>query len=99
MKNLGCVWTYGQAELDGVHRMVEGPGKLMLPQSLHHDVLHVLQLVGFPAGATEGTPPPRSCFTDIQIDRRLRGHAVLCMSAIEFQCSYCVDLNQRGEAG
>lgn len=46
--------TYSQAEFDGVHRMVEGPGKLMLPQSLHHYVLHVLQLVGFPAGATGG---------------------------------------------
>ena len=37
--------TYCQAEFDGVHRLVERPGELMLPQSLHHDVLHVLQLV------------------------------------------------------
>lgn len=55
--------TYGQAEFDGVHRMVEGPGELMLPQSLHHHVLHVLQLVGFPAEATEGKPNPLSHFT------------------------------------
>lgn len=42
--------THRQAELDGVHRLVERPGELMLPQSLHHHVLHVLQLVGFPEG-------------------------------------------------
>lgn len=45
-----CVVTYGEAELDGVHRLVEGPGELMLPQSLHHNVLHVLQLVRLPNG-------------------------------------------------
>ena len=79
IKELGCVWTYGQAEFDGIHRMVEGPGKLVLPQSLHHHVLHVLQLVGFPAGTTQGTPRPQSCFTDIQIGRPLGGRAVLCL--------------------
>lgn len=41
--------TYPQTQLDCVHRLVEGPGELVLPQSLHHHVLHVLQLVGLPA--------------------------------------------------
>lgn len=38
--------THRQTELDGVDGLVEGPGELMLPQGLHHHVLHVLQLVG-----------------------------------------------------
>lgn len=42
--------TYRQAEFDGVDRLVERPGELMLPQSLHHHILHVLQLVGLPDG-------------------------------------------------
>lgn len=45
-----CWRTHSQAELDGVHRLVEGPSKLVLPQRLHHHVLHVLQLVGLPEG-------------------------------------------------
>lgn len=45
--------TYRQAEFDGVDRLVEGPGELMLPQSLHHHVLHVLQLVGLSDGHRE----------------------------------------------
>ena len=42
--------THGQVQLDGVHGLVEGPGKLVLPERLHHHVLHVLQLVGLAAG-------------------------------------------------
>lgn len=42
--------THRQAELDGVDGLVERPGELVLPQGLHHHVLHVLQLVGLPAG-------------------------------------------------
>lgn len=42
--------THRQTELDGVDGLVERPGKLVLPQGLHHHILHVLQLVGLPAG-------------------------------------------------
>lgn len=44
--------THRQAELDGIDGLVERPGELVLPQGLHHHVLHVLQLVGLPAGQT-----------------------------------------------
>lgn len=46
----GGGWTHGQVQLDGVHGLVEGPGELVLPQRLHHHVLHVLQLVRLAAG-------------------------------------------------
>lgn len=45
--------THVQTQLDGVHGLVKGPGELMLPQRLHHHVLHVLQLVGFPETHTQ----------------------------------------------
>lgn len=51
----GQSWrTHSQTQLDGVHRLVEGPGELVLPQRLHHHVLHVLQLVGLPEGRRHG---------------------------------------------
>ena len=43
--------TYGQAELDGVHRQVKRPGKVVLPQGLEHHLQQVLQLVGLPLGS------------------------------------------------
>lgn len=53
--------TYRQAEFDGVDRLVERPGELMLPQSLHHHVLHVLQLVGLSDGHKHTTTTSQSC--------------------------------------
>ncbi len=47
---IGQFVTHRQAEFDGVHRLVERPGELMLPQSLHYHILHVLQLVGLSDG-------------------------------------------------
>lgn len=41
--------THRQAQFDGIHRLPEGPCKLMFPQSLHHHLVQVLQLVGNPS--------------------------------------------------
>lgn len=41
--------TYRQIQFNCINRLVERPSKLMLPQGLHHDILHILQLVGLPA--------------------------------------------------
>lgn len=38
----GKKMTHWQIQLDGIHRCVKGPCKLMLPQSLHNHILHVL---------------------------------------------------------
>lgn len=41
--------THRQTQFDGIHRLPEGPCKLMFPQSLHHHLVQVLQLVGNPS--------------------------------------------------
>lgn len=41
--------TYRQIQFNCINRLVERPSKLMLPQGLHHNILHILQLVGLPA--------------------------------------------------
>lgn len=41
--------THVQLQLNHVDRLVERPGKLVLPQGFQDDVLHELQLVGLPA--------------------------------------------------
>ena len=44
----------GEAELDHVHRLLEGPGELVRPDGGHHLPLHVEQLVGGPAWGAGG---------------------------------------------
>lgn len=43
---VACRDTHRQAELGGIHRLMEGPCEVMPPQVLHHGSLEELQLVG-----------------------------------------------------
>lgn len=42
--------THRQVEFERVHRRVEGPGKLVLPEGLQHHLEQVLQLIGLALG-------------------------------------------------
>lgn len=50
MQPTATSYTHWQSKLDSINWLVERPGELMPPQSLDHDILHVLQLIGLAAG-------------------------------------------------
>lgn len=62
--------THRQLEPVRVHGLVERPGELVSPQTLHQGLLEVLQLVGHAAG------PTRILYRGLWGRRRRLGHCV-----------------------